>query len=126
MASAFIIMQIGDAELDRVCAEAIVPAIKANNLEAKRVDKHNQGGLLKSEIIEFIQSADVIVADLTNERPNCYLEVGYAMGIDKFRNLILTAREDHHHDSPNYIRGGPKIHFDLIGYDGFYPDFTDS
>ena len=110
-------MQIGNSELDRVCVEAIVPAVQANGLDGKRVDKHNQGGLLKSEIIEFIQRAEVIVADLTNERPNCYLEVGYAMGIDRFRNLILTAREDHNPDSPNYVRGGPKIHFDLIGYD---------
>lgn len=39
------------------------------------------------------------------------------MGMDKFRNLILTAREDHNPDSPNYQKGGPKIHFDLSGYD---------
>lgn len=117
MSEAFIIMQIGTADLDRACAEAIVPALEASGFDAKRVDKHNQGGLLKSEIIEFIQRAEVIVADLTNERPNVYLEVGYAMGIDKFRNLILTAREDHLPDSPNHVRGGPKIHFDLIGYD---------
>ena len=36
----------------------------------------------------------MIVADITNERPNCYLEVGYAMGLGKKANLILTARED--------------------------------
>jgi len=46
-----------------------------------------------------------------------YLEVGYAMGIDKLRNLILTVREDHFPDSPNHQRGGPKVHFDLAGYD---------
>ncbi len=117
MADAFIIMQIGNPELDSVCEQAIVPALEACGLDAKRVDKHNQGGLLKSEIIGFIERADVIVADLTNERPNCYLEVGYTMGIDKFRNLILTVREDHYHESPNYKNGGPKIHFDLSGYD---------
>lgn len=117
MGEAFIIMQIGNVELDRVYAEAIVPAVEASELAVRRVDQHNQGGLLKSEIIDFIQRADIIVADLTNERPNCYLEVGYAMGLDKFRNLILTAREDHHHESANYVRGGPRIHFDLIGYD---------
>jgi hypothetical protein len=39
------------------------------------------------------------------------------MGVDKFSSLILTAREDHNQDSPNYQRGGPKIHFDLSGYD---------
>jgi len=117
MKQAFIIMQIGNADLDIVCKEAIVPALKSCGLDPKRVDKHNEGGLLKSEIIRFIESSDIIVADLTNERPNCYLEIGYAMGLDKFRNLILTAREDHNQDSPNYKKGGPKIHFDLSGYD---------
>jgi hypothetical protein len=122
MADAFIIMQIGNPELDLVCGQAIVPALDACGLDAKRVDKHNQGGLLKNEIIGFIERADVIVADLTNERPNCYLEVGYTMGIDKFRNLILTVREDHYHESQNYKNGGPKIHFDLSGYDILFWD----
>lgn len=110
-------MQIGNEELDGVCKDVIVPALKASNLDPKRVDKHNRGGLLKSEIKEFINQAEIIVADLTNERPNCYLEIGYAMGRDKYSNLILTAREDHNPDSPNYVKGGPKVHFDLTGYD---------
>lgn len=117
MAQAFIIMQIGNNELDQVCEKAIVPAIVKCGFEPKRVDKHNEGGLLKSEIIKFIEQSDIIIADLTNERPNCYLEIGYAMGIDKFRNLILTGREDHNQGSPNYVQGGPKVHFDLSGYD---------
>ncbi|MEK6564576.1 MAG: hypothetical protein AABZ65_06080 [Candidatus Omnitrophota bacterium] len=117
MKTAFIIMQIGNSTLDHICEKAIVPALAKCGFEAKRVDKHNQGGLLKSEIINFIESSEIIIADLTNERPNCYLEIGYAMGLDKFRNLILTAREDHNSDSPNYKKEGPKIHFDLAGYD---------
>jgi hypothetical protein len=117
MAQAFIIMQIGHADLDRVCADVIVPALKEKGFDPKRVDKHNQGGLLKSEIIGFIQDSEIIVADLTNERPNCYLEVGYAMGLDKFRNLILTARKDHDQNSSVHRPGGPKVHFDLQGYD---------
>ncbi len=110
-------MQIGNSQLDEMCRTVIVPAAAACGLEARRVDKHNQGGLLKSEIIRFIEESEIIIADLTNERPNCYLEVGYAMGVDKFRNLILTAREDHNADSPNHKVGGSKIHFDLSGYD---------
>ncbi len=117
MAEAFIIMQLGNPDLDRTCGEAIVPAIESCGLDAKRVDKHNQGGLLKSEIIGFIERSSIIVADLTNERPNCYLEIGYAMGLDKFRNIILTAREDHNPESPNYVKGKGKVHFDLSGYD---------
>ena len=110
-------MHIGNAELDQVAASAIVPALVACGLEPKRVDKHNKGGLLKTEIIGFIETSDIIVADLTHERPNCYLEIGYVMGVDKFRNLILTVREDHFPESENFNKGGPKIHFDLAGYD---------
>ena len=110
-------MQIGHPDLDKVCGEVFVQALGACGLEPKRVDKHNQGKLLKSEIVKFIEQADIIIADLTNERPNCYLEVGYAMGLGKFGNLILTAREDHLPDSPNHRPGGPKVHFDLGGYD---------
>lgn len=117
MKQAFIIMQIGNTDLDIACEKAIVPALKSCGLDPKRVDKHTEGRLLKSEIVGFIESSDIIVADLTNERPNCYLEIGYTMGLDKFRNLILTAREDHNPDSPNYVKEGPKIHFDLSGYD---------
>lgn len=117
MSQAFVIMQIGNKELDNIFNKAIVPAILSSGLSPKRVDKHNEGGLLKSEIISFIQESDIIIADLTNERPNCYLEVGYAMGIDKFKNLILTVKEDHFPDHPKHKKGDPKVHFDLSGYD---------
>lgn len=105
MRQAFIIMRIGDKELDRMCEEAIVPAVEANGLQPRRVDKHNKGGLLKKEIIEFIENSDIIIADLTGERPNCYLEIGYTMGKGKFTNLILTAQK------------GTQVHFDLQGYE---------
>lgn len=113
----FVIMQIGNSQLDKIWKEVYLPATVECKLDPKRVDKHNEGRLLNSEIAEFIKRAKIIIADLTNERPNCYLEIGYAMGIDKFQNLILCAREDHNPDSPNYKKGGPKVHFDLSGYD---------
>jgi nucleoside 2-deoxyribosyltransferase len=116
MRTGFIIMRIGDAALDNVCTNAIEPALKACGLDPKRVDKHEEGGPLKSEIIKFLERADIIVADLTDERPNCYLEVGYAMGLDKFRNLILTARHDHNIRAEGYNPDGPKVHFDLDSY----------
>lgn len=120
MAEGFIIMQIGNIDLDNVCDAVFVPAIEAAGLSARRVDRHNTGDLLKSEIVAFIERSDIIVADLTNERQNCYLEVGYAMGLGKYKNLILTAREDHFRGSANYKQGGPKVHFDLEGYDILY------
>ncbi len=117
MSTAFVVMQIGDSELDHLFDTVIQPAIESAGLQAKRVDRHNEGGLLKSEIIEFLKKSEIIIADLTNERPNVYLEVGYAMGIDKFRNLILTCRSDHLPGNAGWRPDGPKIHFDLAGYE---------
>lgn len=122
MDEAFIIMQIGSRAMDDVCDAAFVPAIKDAGLTPRRVDRHNQGDLLKSELVQFIERSQIIVADLTNERPNCYLEVGYAMGLGKKANLILTARSDHHWSSPDFNRDGPRVHFDLEGYDILFWD----
>ena len=117
MGIAFVVMQIGDEQLDQLFETVIQPAIESVGLQAKRVDRHNKGGLLKSEIVQFLNDSEIIIADLTNERPNVYLEVGYAMGIDKFRNLILTCRSDHLPGNDGWRPDGPKIHFDLAGYD---------
>lgn len=110
-------MQIGNSELDALYRDIYVPVLSACGLQAARIDKHNRGELLKSEIIRLIRESDLILADLTNERPNAYLEIGYAMGIEKFGRLVLTVREDHFLDSPNHRADGPKVHFDLSGYD---------
>ena len=83
---AFVIMQIGNKELEKIYDDVIESAIKSCQLIPRRVDKHNEGGLLKSEIIKFIGSSDIIVADITNARPNCYLEIGYTMGFKQYLN----------------------------------------
>lgn len=116
-AIAFVIMQIGNSELDQVYEKIFKPAIISTGLDPKRIDQDNNGNLLKNEITDFIGKAEIIVADLTNERPNCYLEVGYAMGLGKYKNLIFTVKEDHNPESENFKKGGHKIHFDVGGYD---------
>ena len=106
MQPGFVIMQIGNPELDAVYEQAVAPALESCGFEARRVDRHNRGGLLVSEIIGFIEEAELVVADLTHERPNCYLEVGYVFGVGKLTNLILTARADHDPENPSHRPGG--------------------
>ncbi len=65
----------------------------------ERVDEVAFAGDLVSRIQEGIRCASFVVADLTAERPNVYLEVGYAWGLNK--PVLLLARE------------GEKLHFDL-------------
>lgn len=72
--------------------------------------------MIKKTIDKYIENAEIIIADLTNERPSCYHEVGYAYGLRKYLNVILTVREDHLPASDNFNNKGPKIHFDLNDY----------
>jgi hypothetical protein len=55
----FVIMQIGNAQLDGVCDESIDPAIKDAGFLPRRVDRHNTGDLLKSEIVQFIERSQI-------------------------------------------------------------------
>ena len=114
---AFLIMQIGDPQLDRIWTDVYVPVIQDFKLKPRRIDKHNTGRFLMSEVADLLVKSKIIIADLTNARPNCYLEVGYTYGIEKHSHLILCAREDHNPNSSNHKKDGPKIHFDISGYD---------
>ena len=86
-------------------------------MEPRRIDRHNEGRFLMREVATLLNRSKLIIADLTHERPNCYFEAGYVYGLDKSNHLILSAREDHNPGSPNHRRDGPRIHFDISGYD---------
>jgi hypothetical protein len=63
------------------------------------VDESAFAGNIVDRIMDGIRGASFIIADLSLERPNVYLEVGYAWGMNK--PVILVARE------------GQRLHFDL-------------
>ncbi len=116
MKKAFMIMQIGNPDLDEMYESIYLPIARECDLKLFRVDKDNEGDLIKKTIDKYIDEAEIIIADLTNERPSCYHEVGYAYGLGKHLNVILTIREDHLPTSENFNKNGPKIHFDLNDY----------
>ncbi len=122
---AFVIMRIGNSEMDAVYCDAIAPAIIDAGLIPNRVDRDNEGDVLHSEIVRFIRESDIVVADLTGERPNVYYEVGYALGLGKQRHLVIAARKDHRRSSDTWKRGDPYVHFDLEGYDIVFWDPAD-
>src|SRR6202043_3947081 len=61
-------------------------------------------------ILKIIGQARFIGADLTNERPNVYFELGYARGLGK---TVITI-----------LRSGTNIHFDVR--DWTYIEYFDS
>jgi hypothetical protein len=77
-----------------------------------RIDDHRGMYTISNQILHRIDQAEVIICDLTEEKPNVYYELGYATANNKF--IILTAKQ------------GTKLHFDIAGYRVvFYISMTD-
>lgn len=99
----FIIMAMNESEpiLEDVF-DAIKRAAGKLNLNAERVDEIPHSGIISEKMLSSIRIAELVVADLTFGRPNCYYELGYAHAFGK--KTILTAKE------------GTELHFDIKGF----------
>jgi hypothetical protein len=98
-------------EFQNVYEHGIYPAVRNCGLICERVDETHFTGDILGRIRAGIESADLVVADMTEARPNVYLEVGYAWG----RNIpvIIVAKK------------GEKLHFDVSTHRCvFYGRFT--
>lgn len=98
----FVIMKFTDKVLDSAYEGVIKPIAKKYNYRPLRIDEIQDSGRITDQILEEISSSEVILADLSGERPNCYYEAGFAHAIG--REMIFT------------IRKGTPIHFDLSAY----------
>lgn len=107
---AFIIMSFNPL-LDFLYRDALVPAVTDCDLQPYKVNEQEFDGTITEAILHNIRNCRVVVADLTDERPNCYFELGYAIALGK--PVVVAAREDH--DPRRDLRkpGDPKVHFDL-------------
>jgi hypothetical protein len=99
---AFVIMKFGDEILDSAYEGVIKPVFSEFGYTCFRVDEIQNSGLISDQILESIRKSEVVLSDLSGERPNCYYESGYAHALGK--EIILS------------IKNGEKVHFDLSGH----------
>lgn len=98
----FVIMKFGDKVLDSAYEGVIKPIAHEFKYKALRIDEIQDSGKITAQILEEIGKSEIVLADLSGERPNCYYEAGFAHAIGK--EMILT------------IQKGTPIHFDLFSY----------
>ena len=84
------------AAVKYVCEKAGFEAVRTDSRPAANTHQ------IVDAIHDHIQTCGFVIADLTNERPNVYYEIGYAKGLNK--KLILTSKK------------GAPVHFDLQGF----------
>ena len=82
----------GEAYLYVRGVEALLERCEKAGFEAVRTDTRPPSNThqIIDEIHDHIQTCGFVIADLTNERPNVYYEIGYAMALGK--KLILTSK----------------------------------
>jgi hypothetical protein len=78
--------------------EGISAAAIQVGLRAERVKDVVGDYKITEQVMKMIQSARLIVADLSLERPNVYFELGYARGLGKTVVTILRAETKVHFD----------------------------
>ncbi len=98
-----------DPSLDEVWKEALYPGIENAWYEPVRIDEEEFAGYIMDEVFSQIRKARFVVADLTGDNPNVYLEAGFAMGLNI--PVIATKSDDEKDDGE-----GKRSPFDLAQY----------
>jgi hypothetical protein len=79
---AFVAMPFGE-DFDDLYHYGMSAAIRSNGLLSERIDQTSYTGNVLAKIKEKIETAAIVVANLTGDNPNVFLEVGYAWGCRK-------------------------------------------
>lgn len=72
----------------------IRPTVNAVGFLCERIDTSSFTGDILARIKDRIETASLVIAELTDANPNVYLEVGYAWGKD--RQTLLLAKDASH------------------------------
>lgn len=96
---AFFICPMENEEVDHNYGYVVKPTVRQFQFEIQRVDEISHTGIITDQILSAISRSRFIIADLTDARPNCYYEVGYAHALGK--PVIILAKE------------GTTRHFDI-------------
>lgn len=89
---AFMAMQFGDVELDRIYKDHFKDGVAATGFDLKRVDEGQPAGLIDDRLRVEIRQCRFLIADLTHQNRGAYWEAGFAEGLGK--PVIYTCRKD--------------------------------
>ena len=107
-AKAFVVMQFGDP-YDNLYERVIKRVCEESGFDVERADDIYRPGVILQDITAALDSADVVIAEISPDNPNVFYEVGFAHA--RRTPTILLAR---HH---------VKLPFDVSGYRTiFYAD----
>jgi hypothetical protein len=97
-------------DMEDVFYYGIQSAAHANNLLCERIDQEAFTGDIIERVKKKIETAAVVIAELTGANPNVYLEVGYAWGKEIPTVLLVKKPEELSFD----VRGQRCLKYEII------------
>jgi hypothetical protein len=88
---AFMAMQFGDKEMDKMLIECFKPAVKDTGYDLKKLDDKKESGIIDNILRQRIREARFVVVDLTHDNSGAYWEAGLAEGLGK--PVIYTCKK---------------------------------
>ncbi len=79
MSTCFVIQPFDDGPYDKRYDDVFVPAIEPTGLQPYRVDRDPSASIPIDRIEAGIRAASVCLADITEDNPNVWFELGYAI-----------------------------------------------
>jgi hypothetical protein len=80
----------------------IKPIIEKYQFSICRADELSHSGTITEAVLKAIDQSRFIVADMTDERPNCYYELGYAHARSKPVIILAKTSTPRHFDISTY------------------------
>ncbi len=99
---AFFICPFGNAEVDHNYEFVIKPTVQQYQFTIQRADEISHTREITEIILSSIARSKFVIADLTDVRPNCYYEVGYAHALRKPFIILAKANTQRHFDISTY------------------------
>lgn len=91
-----------DFDLSEIYRSTIKPALEQGGLKCRRIDELPDPTHITSDIVNFIDGAGIIVADLTRSNPNVFYELAVAHSLNKPTVMITQSVNDVPFDLQSY------------------------
>jgi hypothetical protein len=88
--------------LEDMYNEGIKPAVEQLGFRCIRADEIEHNDRITDVVIEMIRRSDFVIADMTEERPNCYYELGYGHALGKVVIPTVYRQASLHFDVRDY------------------------
>jgi len=92
MSTCFVMQPFDSGPFDRRYKDIFEPAIKAAGLEPYRVDQDPKVSIPIQDIEQGIRDSRICLAEITEDNPNVWFELGYAIACGKEVVLICSAQ----------------------------------